>query len=103
MQKKIQNLLWKNLEFSIFFIKGNWRWSKLIHTFDNQISTLLVFQVSNNVTKHAKKHSISKKYDKPTDYFKNELSKNDIEKLYEIYRLDFEMFGYSADEYFDLQ
>ena len=50
-----------------------------------------------------KKHSISKKYDKPTDYFKNELSKNDIEKLYEIYRLDFEMFGYSADEYFDLQ
>ena len=33
------------------------------------------------------------------DYFKT-LSKNEIEKFYEIYRLDFEMFGYDFKKYY---
>ena len=34
-------------------------------------------------------------------YFKN-IDREMIEQLYEIYRIDFEMFGYEADQYFSI-
>ena len=34
-------------------------------------------------------------------YFKN-IDSEKIEQLYEIYRIDFEMFGYEAEQYFSI-
>lgn len=39
------------------------------------------------------------KYKSALEYFKNELEEEQIRALYDIYRLDFEMGGYSASEY----
>ena len=35
------------------------------------------------------------------EYF-SQLDKDDVEKLYQLYKMDFEMFGYSPDLYFNI-
>lgn len=49
----------------------------------------------------AKRPVNSPLYSTALEYFTQELDLGQLEELYRIYRVDFDMFGYSAKEYFD--
>jgi hypothetical protein len=53
-------------------------------------------QVPGQTRRHVSPDGVSK-----TAIYMKELDREQIEALYDVYRMDFEMFGYALDEYFD--
>ena len=44
---------------------------------------------------------VTPKYKSSVEYFQKELDKDQIQALYQVYKMDFELYGYSANEYLD--